>query len=85
MGDTRIRLPSSHVVHIRQEIGGPDFQVWLNTEAMDFDGLCVGSGWSREQAIDDALETFEQCLAVLLKEKRKQEGATDEGVPDVRV
>jgi hypothetical protein len=52
---------------------------------MDFDGLCVGSGWSREQAIDDALETFEQCLAVLLKEKRKQEGATDEGVPDVRV
>jgi len=35
-------------------LDGGHWQVWLNTEVADFDGLCIGSGRTREAAIKDA-------------------------------
>lgn len=43
---------------------GSEWDVWLNAE-LDFDGVCVGSGASREDAVDDAKNTLEAALAVL--------------------
>lgn len=42
-----------------------DVEVWLNTEVADFDGICIGGGESRKQAIADAITTLEQALAEL--------------------
>lgn len=42
-----------HGVHVvLDETTGKPREVWLNTEAIDFDGLCIGSG---EDCIADAV------------------------------
>lgn len=42
-----------------------DVEVWLNTTGGDFDGLAIGGGESRAQALRDAIETLERALKVL--------------------
>lgn len=58
----------SHKIHILSERFG-DFEVWLNTEVMDYDGLRVGCGTSREAAIEDAATTLEKAALALRKVK----------------
>lgn len=41
------------------------WQVWLNTEVQDFDGLCIGTGTSRNGAIAEARKVLEACVEVL--------------------
>lgn len=44
-----------------------EFQLWLNTEASDFDGLIIGTGDTRQAALVDAVQTLNKVLAKLLK------------------
>lgn len=55
---------NERAIHIRRE-NENDWEVWLNTTVSDFDGLCVGSGVSRAQAIADAVELLELITARL--------------------
>lgn len=69
MSNTRIRL-DSNVLHIRQE-GDNDYEVWLNTESQDFDGLCIGCGSTEDAAMKDA-EVVLLDAAFALQKRRKQ-------------
>lgn len=59
---------------------GEDFDVWLEFEdGNDHDGLCIGSGESREAAIADAIYDLEEALQSLrnlsgLDAEMKEEG-----------
>lgn len=45
--------------------GGPDdIEVWLNI-SIDFDGIAIGGGQSRKQAVMDAIDTLERAVKVL--------------------
>lgn len=55
---------NDHDLHIYSD-AEDDWEVWLNTEVADFDGLCVGSGDSREKALADAAETLEAAARIL--------------------
>jgi hypothetical protein len=57
---------NERAVHIYKETEN-DWSVWLNTTVSDFDGLCVGSGVSRAQAISDTVTTLELIVARLRK------------------
>lgn len=45
-------------------VGGADidWEVWLNTDKSDFDGLCIGSGTTRELAVEYAIATLSPAL-----------------------
>lgn len=62
IGDNRI--------HIASDASG-EFEVWLNTEVADYDGLCIGCGSTWHQAASQALETLEAGVRAL-----RGEGAT---------
>lgn len=65
------------VVNERFEIGGNtlhltndndgNFEVWLNTEVSDFDGLIIGAGYTRQAALLDAAQVISRALVELLK------------------
>lgn len=42
-----------------------DVEVWLNRGAHNYDGLAIGGGESRAQAIADAIVTLERAVGVL--------------------
>jgi len=44
---------------------GGDWEVWLNTEITDYDGLCVGTGRTREDAQRDAAQVFSRAYTRL--------------------
>lgn len=41
------------------------WEVWLNTEVQQFDGLCIGYGLTREQALIDAQQTLALAIGKL--------------------
>lgn len=53
-----------HLVHVCAWEPG-DWQVWVNTEAEEFDGLCVGSGDTRERALTQAVHALEAIVEYL--------------------
>lgn len=54
----------SNILHLTNADGG--FQVWLNTEAGDYDGLIIGLGDTRQGALLDAAQTMNMALTELL-------------------
>lgn len=48
-----------YILHVFRD--GEMWEVWLNTEVKDFDGLCVGVGPSRDLAMRDAFNTLMSC------------------------
>lgn len=54
-----------HLLHVFQE--GDGWCVWLNTECMEFDGLCIGVGETRDLAIAMAVAVCEAVEAELQK------------------
>jgi hypothetical protein len=49
-------------LHVFQQDGPPrpyEWAVWLNTGVSDFDGLCIGIGATRDEAIADAVKVLE--------------------------
>lgn len=59
----RLELDGNRI-HILSEQPN-DFEVWLNTDAGDFDGLCIGYGESRDEAITSALAVLEEGVRAL--------------------
>lgn len=55
---------ASNQVHIISETPN-DYEVWLNTDVGDFDGLCIGCGASRKAAITDAIYVLESGAQAL--------------------
>lgn len=51
-------------IHILSEQPN-DFEVWLNTDVGDFDGLCIGCGQSRQEAVAGAINVLDEGLRVL--------------------
>src|ERR1041385_4304153 len=60
--DERIPL-DGRVLHVAERDGF--FEVWLNTEVSDFDGIHVGEGETRDAAVADAVKTLEAAVAAL--------------------
>jgi hypothetical protein len=60
--DERISL-DGRVLHVAERDGF--FEVWLNTEASDFDGIHIGEGETRDAAVADAIHTLESAVAAL--------------------
>jgi hypothetical protein len=61
-GDERIPL-DGRVLHAAKRDGF--YEVWLNTEAGDFDGIHIGEGTTRNDAVADAVATLEKATAAL--------------------
>jgi len=51
-----------HGVHVVVNEKGQPEEVWLNTEAIDFDGLCIGTG---ADCVADAVRTLERAIEIL--------------------
>lgn len=51
-------------LHIFEERDG-GFRVWINTGVADFDGICIGTGLTYDQAIADAVEVVEWMESML--------------------
>lgn len=66
--DEHLTLDSNRI-HILSEVRD-DFEVWLNTDVGEFDGLCIGCGVTREGAIADALDILRQGVSALGKAAR---------------
>ena len=54
------------VVHAFHD--GYDWDIWLDTEVAERDGLCIGVGQTRAAAIEDAISDLEEALVVLRNE-----------------
>ncbi len=60
-----IVLPRGNRLHVcRHE---HHWQIWLNTEAGDFDGLCIGAASTRDRAVAFAVGVLESALEELQK------------------
>lgn len=66
MSDRRIPVGDGNALHVRRE-GENDYEVWLNTNAQDFDGLCVGCGVTEAAAMKDAEEVLTRGVTALRK------------------
>ena len=51
------------MIHVYQE--GGEWCVWLNTEASNFDGLCIGIGATRDLAVTQAVQALEAIVDFL--------------------
>lgn len=60
--DERLEL-DGHVLHIAKRDGF--YEVWLNTEAEDFDGLHIGEGQGRNEAVANAVRALERAIESL--------------------
>jgi hypothetical protein len=56
-------LVAGHLVHVYKQDG--EWSVWLNCEDMDFTGLCIGIGKTRNRAVADAVAALEAVVAKL--------------------
>ena len=61
--DEHLELDGNQI-HVSAESEN-DWQVWLNTDVTDFDGLCIGCGESRQEAVADAIAVLDEGLRVL--------------------
>lgn len=56
-----LKFAESHRLHVYRE--GSEWHVWLNTEAGDFDGLCITTGGkTRDAALAEAVRIFEAAI-----------------------
>lgn len=58
-------LVAGRLLHVFEMDG--EWQVWLNTEDMDFTGLCVSVGDTRDEATAAAVRVFEAAAKELQK------------------
>jgi hypothetical protein len=61
-----IDLSTGYGVHVCY-LHGSGWEVWLNTEVADFDGICLSAGETREAAIADARKVLAEVAAALVK------------------
>jgi hypothetical protein len=53
-----------HRLHVYLDAPG-EWAVWLNTEIENFDGLCIGLGDTRDNAIAAAVTTLADAIVAL--------------------
>lgn len=58
-----VALSTGERLHVFRMSDG--WQVWLNTEVADFDGVCVASGDIRDDAVSQAVAVFEAAAEML--------------------
>lgn len=58
-------LVEGHLLHVFEESG--EWHVWVNTEDMEFTGLCIGVGDTRDAAVAQAVAVCEAVAAELQK------------------
>lgn len=58
-------LVEGHLLHVCEMHG--EWVVWLNTEDMDFTGLCVAAAPTRDAAVAEAVRVFEAVVVELQK------------------
>lgn len=56
------RLPGYRLHVFRED---DQWEVWLNTEASDFDGLCIGRRTDYDAAVSEAVRALEACIDLL--------------------
>lgn len=54
------------LLHVFRDVPSDDYEVWWNLD-MDFDGVCVGAGKQRKDAMDDAYRTLSELSVILDK------------------
>lgn len=57
-----------YLLHVFQRDG--EWDVWLNTEASCFDGLCLGVASTRDEAVRQAVKALEAATAALQQAPR---------------
>ncbi len=58
-----------HCLHLFKEAQDPEWQVWLDTEVAELDGLCISVAHGRELAVELALQKLANLTANILKLK----------------
>lgn len=58
-----VLVAGSNLLHVCEMHG--EWEVWLNTEDMDFTGLCVSAGSTRQEAVTEAVRVLEAVTAKL--------------------
>lgn len=53
-------LIEGHLVHVC--LNADEWEVWINCEDMDFTGLCIGVGLTRDIALKEALRALESIV-----------------------
>jgi hypothetical protein len=61
--EQRQRLSTGNLLHVAMIDG--EWEVWLNTDIQNFDGLCIGAGKSRDAAVTDAVAVLEAATDAL--------------------
>lgn len=56
-----------HIVAPEASVADDGYEVWLNTEIQNFDGLCIGVGQTKAAAIADAAKEL-MCITRQLSE-----------------
>lgn len=64
MNDERHRT-AHHDIHIWSGSAGTEWDVWLEPNDGDRDGLCLGGGKSRDEAVAVAVDALESALRTL--------------------
>jgi hypothetical protein len=54
---------AGHMVLVAQETRRA--VVWLNTESLDYDGICIGCGETRQEAVDTAVKALKAVIVRL--------------------
>lgn len=57
--------PELHIVKDLTDGVVTDVEVWLNTGTADYDGMCIGAGETRDDAIAQAVRSLEWIVATL--------------------
>lgn len=68
--EERWQCGKGHSLHVFQE-DEDTWSAWLNTETQDFDGLCLGTGKTRSEAVTEAVKTLETATDLLQGPPRK--------------
>lgn len=61
----RFSLDTGHTLHVYYDGLAGSYDVWLNTEVADFDGVCIATGSTLAEAIASAKTALQLALAQL--------------------
>jgi hypothetical protein len=56
------QVEGGYHLHIFEDEGGAGWAVWFNTEVSNFDGLCIGTGTTRAEALQVATNVLTDAL-----------------------
>src|SRR5262245_48001637 len=78
LGDVEARVTAmnehfqieGNTLHIKgNDDPADDYEIWINTNDADYDGVCIGGGSTLAEAHAEAVKVLEGCLRVLRNDK----------------